>query len=93
MPLRMGAAMAGGQGLIGLFLAVLGLYAVVLYAVTRRTREIGIRMALGANRTDVVRLVVREGMRLTFIGIGLGLIASLGDSGWYCRRCSTASAG
>ena len=69
MPLRMGAAMAGGQGLIGLFLAVLGLYAVVSYAVTRRTREIGIRMALGADRTDVVRLVVREGMRLTVIGI------------------------
>jgi predicted permease len=78
MPLRMGAAMAGGQGLIGLFLAVLGLYAVVSYAVTRRTHEIGIRMALGANRTDVVRLVVREGLRLTFIGLGLGLIASLG---------------
>jgi ABC-type antimicrobial peptide transport system permease subunit len=78
MPLRMGAAMAGGQGLIGLFLAVLGLYAVVSYTVTRRTHEIGIRMALGANRTDVVRLVVREGMRLTFIGIGIGLVASLG---------------
>jgi predicted permease len=78
MPLRIGAAMAGGQGLIGLFLAVLGLYAVVSYAVTCRTREIGIRMALGADRTDVVRLVVREGMRLTLIGIGLGLVASLG---------------
>ena len=78
MPLRMGAAMAAGQGLIGLFLAVMGLYAVVSYAVTRRTREIGVRMALGAGRTDVVRLVVREGMRLTFIGLGLGLVASLG---------------
>jgi ABC-type antimicrobial peptide transport system permease subunit len=70
--------MAAGQGLIGLFLAVMGLYAVVSYAVTRRTREIGVRMALGAGRTDVVRLVVREGMRLTFIGLGLGLVASLG---------------
>ncbi len=78
MPLRMGAAMAGGQGLIGLFLAVLGLYAVVSYAVTRRTREIGVRMALGADRKDVLRLVVRDGLRLTLIGILLGLVGSFG---------------
>jgi predicted permease len=78
MPLRMGATMAGGQGVIGLFLAVLGLYAVVSYGVARRTREIGVRMALGAGRADVLRLVVREGMRLTVIGIVLGLVGSLG---------------
>jgi predicted permease len=78
MPLRMGAAMAGGQGLIALLLAVMGLYAVVSYAVARRTREIGVRMALGAGRADVMRLVVRDGMRLTVIGIGLGLAAALG---------------
>jgi predicted permease len=78
MPLRTGAAMAGAQGLIGLFLAVMGLYAVVSYAVTRRTREIGVRMALGADRTDVLRLVVREGLRLTAIGIVIGLLLSLG---------------
>ncbi len=78
MPLRMGAAIAGGQGVIGLFLAVLGLYAVVSYTVARRTREIGIRMALGADRTEVVRLVVGEGMRLTVVGIVIGLAASLG---------------
>jgi hypothetical protein len=78
MPMRMGAALAGGQGLIGLLLAVMGLYAVVSYAVTRRTREIGVRMALGADRADVMRLVVREGMRLTVIGIIVGLLVSLG---------------
>jgi predicted permease len=78
MPLRMGATMAGGQGVIGLFLAVLGLYAVVSYGVARRAREIGVRMALGAGRADVLRLVVREGMRLTVIGIVLGLVGSLG---------------
>jgi predicted permease len=78
MPLRMGAAMAAGQGAIGLLLAVMGLYAVVSYTVSRRTREIGVRVALGANRSDVIRLVVREGMRLTLIGIGIGLVASLG---------------
>ena len=78
MPIRMGAAMAGGQGLIGLFLAVLGLYAVVSSAVARRTREIGVRMALCADRKDVIRLVVRDGMRLTIIGIVVGLVGSFG---------------
>ena len=78
MPIRMGAALAGGQGLIALLLAVMGLYAVVCTAVTRRTREIGVRMALGADRTDVMRLVVREGMRLTVIGVVVGLLVSLG---------------
>jgi predicted permease len=78
MPLRVGATMAGGQGVIGLFLAVLGLYAVVSYGIARRTREIGVRMALGAGRADVLRLVVREAMRLTVIGIVLGVVGSLG---------------
>jgi ABC-type antimicrobial peptide transport system permease subunit len=78
MPLRMGVSLAAGQGLIGLFLAVMGLYAVVSYSVTRRVREIGIRMALGAARTDVLRLVVREGLRLTLVGIVLGLLGSVG---------------
>jgi predicted permease len=78
MPLRMGAAMAGAQGAIGLLLAVMGLYAVVSFAVTRRTREIGVRMALGAQRADVVRLVVREGMRLSLIGVTIGVLVAGG---------------
>jgi ABC-type antimicrobial peptide transport system permease subunit len=78
MPLRMGAAMAAGQGAIGLLLAVMGLYAVVSYTVSRRTREIGVRLALGARRGDVVRLVVRDGLRLTIIGVVIGLVFSLG---------------
>jgi predicted permease len=77
MPLRMGATMASVLGLIGLFLAVMGLYAVVSYGVARRTREIGVRMALGAGSGDVVRLVVREGMRLSLVGIAFGLVLAL----------------
>jgi predicted permease len=78
MPLRMGAAVAAGQGLIGLLLAVMGLYAVVSYTVTRRTREIGVRLALGADRGDVMRLVVRDGLRLTIVGVVIGLVLSVG---------------
>ncbi|HXW04053.1 MAG TPA: ABC transporter permease [Vicinamibacterales bacterium] len=77
MPMRAGAYMAGVQGGIGLLLALMGLYAVVSYAVTRRTREIGVRMALGANRADILRLVVREGMRLTLVGGALGFLLAL----------------
>jgi hypothetical protein len=77
MPLRLGAAMAGLLGMIGLSLAVLGLYAVVAYAVTRRTCEIGVRMALGARSADVLWLVVREGLRLSLTGIGIGLALAL----------------
>jgi predicted permease len=78
MPLRMGATMAAIQGLVGLFLAVMGLYAVVSYAVTQRTHEIGIRMALGAQPADVLRLVVREGMRLTSVGVAVGVLVATG---------------
>ncbi len=78
LPLRVGTSMAGVQGLIALLLAVMGLYAVVSYAVARRTREIGVRMALGAERTDVLRLVVREGMWLSAIGIAIGLLIAIG---------------
>ena len=78
MPMRVGALMAGGQGLIGALLAVMGLYSVVAYAVVRRTREIGVRRALGAGRRDVLRLVVREGMWLSLAGIAVGLVIALG---------------
>ena len=60
-------------GLIGLLLAVIGLYGVVAYAVSRRTREIGIRMAIGANPGNVLRMILAQGMVFTAIGIGAGL--------------------
>ena len=78
MPLRIGAVLTGIQGLIGLLLAVMGLYAVVSFGVTQRIQEIGIRMALGADRRAVLGLVLRDGMRLTFVGLGAGLMISFG---------------
>jgi putative ABC transport system permease protein len=60
-------------GMVGLVLAVIGLYGVVAYAVGRRTREIGIRMAIGARPSDVLRMVLGQGLTFTVIGIGLGL--------------------
>ena len=77
MPLRMAATLAGVQGLLGLGLAVMGIYGVVAFVVSQRTREIGIRMALGARRMDVLRLVVRDGWNLTLVGLGIGLALAL----------------
>ena len=63
---------------VALILASVGLYGVMNYSATQRTHEVGIRMALGATRSDIMRLVVGNGMLLTLIGIGLGVAASLG---------------
>jgi len=70
------ASMAG----IGVSLAVVGLYGLMRFSVARRVREIGIRMAIGANRPDVIRMIVTQGLRLAAIGVALGLAVSVGLS-------------
>ncbi len=74
---QLGAAMFTAFGLLALVIAALGLYAVTAYGVTQRTQEIGVRMALGAQRGDVVRLAVSQALRATVIGAAAGLLAAL----------------
>jgi putative ABC transport system permease protein len=64
-------------GSVALLLATTGLSGVVSYSVSQRAHEIGVRMALGANRLAVLKQIIRQGMRLTVIGIGLGLVVSV----------------
>jgi predicted permease len=65
-------------GFMGLVLALVGLYGLIAYSVSRRTREIGIRMAIGANRSAVLRMVLRQGLALALVGIAIGVMISLG---------------
>jgi putative ABC transport system permease protein len=74
---RLGAVMFGVFGGIALLLAVVGVYGVKAYAVERRTREIGIRLALGADRRDVFSLIAMQGLLQTAVSVGLGLALSL----------------
>lgn len=74
---RMVAQLSGFFGLLALALACVGLYGLLSFEVTRRTREIGIRMALGARSGDVLRMVVKQGIVLTFIGAAVGIGAAV----------------
>jgi macrolide transport system ATP-binding/permease protein len=80
-PAKMGAILLAIFGLLALLLASVGIYGVMGYSVARRTREIGIRMALGAGRGDVLKLVLTEGMTLVAIGVGVGLGAA-----WFATQ-------
>jgi predicted permease len=78
---RFGATMAGVMGFVGLILATVGVYGVMSFSTTQRTREIGIRVALGATARDILGLVLREGLAIILAGVGVGLVG-----GWALTR-------
>lgn len=79
------ALIAGTVGLLGLILSAMGIYGTVSYMVVQRTREVGIRMAMGARKGDVLRMMLRDGSRPVLLGLGAGLVLATGDS-YVLRR-------
>jgi predicted permease len=77
---QIGAGLAGALGALGLILAVVGVYGVVSYSTSQRTHEIGIRMALGAQPRDVLRIIFREGLMIVGVGVAVGLAAAFAIS-------------
>ncbi len=75
---RTGARILGIFGGVAMLLAVIGLYGIKAYTVARRTREIGVRMALGATSEETMRMILLEGFQLTLVGVGIGLLLALG---------------
>jgi ABC-type antimicrobial peptide transport system permease subunit len=74
LPARLGAMLVGAFGLLGLVLASVGVYGVISYSVSQRTQEIGIRTALGAQRSNVLAMVLKQGMSMALIGTAVGIV-------------------
>jgi ABC-type antimicrobial peptide transport system permease subunit len=79
-PSWMGAMLLGSLGLLAFVLASMGVYGVMAYSVSQRTRELGIRLALGAQTSQVIHLVLRQGMLLAVVGLVFGLFAAFGST-------------
>ena len=82
---RLMATLSGGFGFLAGLLATLGLYGVISYMVARRRKEIGVRIALGADRGRVIRLVLREAILLLVVGLGIGAVLAF----WAGRTATT----
>ncbi len=80
-PLRVGTQAAAAFGMTGLLLAAIGIYGVISYTVSTRTRDIGIRLSLGASRAEVLGMVMRQGLALIVCGIGAGIMGAIGLRG------------
>ncbi len=78
LPQRTAAWVTGGLGIAGLLLATVGLYGIMSYSAARRTREMGVRMALGAQPSDILAIVVKDGMRLAGVGVAIGIVLAAG---------------
>jgi ABC-type antimicrobial peptide transport system permease subunit len=81
-PWRLGATMFGVFGGLALLVAAIGLYSVIAYLVTQRTHELGVRVALGAQVGDIVRLIVRYGVGLAMVGVAIGALLSVNAGAW-----------
>jgi predicted permease len=77
-PFRLAAIVLGSFGVLAIILAAIGIYGVMSYLVAGRTREVGVRVALGAARSDVLLLIMRQGMSLAAIGLAIGLVIAFG---------------
>jgi predicted permease len=77
LPVQVAAAVSGFFGLLGLIVATVGIYGITAYSFSQRTREIGIRMALGARERDIIKLIIKQGLVLSLVGIAVGVVLAL----------------